>query len=217
MNVAALYVQTGGCYYGLPDVDPWGGESADLFRENRDARLYAGPHPVVAHPPCARWGRYWFGGPNWVARGYPRKALGDDGGCFAAALRAVVAYGGVLEHPAYSHAWSFFGVTVPRRFEGWVRDRAHGGSTGYVEQGAYGHRMRKGTWLYAVGAELPALPTAPAEGVFLRTDAGFHTTEERHKARAAGFRPDKRISDWERAATPIPFRDLLLEMARSVA
>jgi len=41
--IAALYVQTGGSYYGLSDVDPWG--------EARDARLYAGPHPVVAHPP----------------------------------------------------------------------------------------------------------------------------------------------------------------------
>ena len=38
--VAALYVAKGGAYYGLPDVDPWD--------EARDARLYAGPWPVVA-------------------------------------------------------------------------------------------------------------------------------------------------------------------------
>ena len=49
ITVAALYVAKGGCYYGLPDVDPWDAE--------RDARLYAGPHPVVAHPPCSRWCR----------------------------------------------------------------------------------------------------------------------------------------------------------------
>ena len=30
--IAALYVETGGVYYGLPDVDPWD--------EERDARLY---------------------------------------------------------------------------------------------------------------------------------------------------------------------------------
>src|SRR5437868_6017010 len=47
--IAALYVQTGGVYYGLDDVDPWD--------EVRDARLYPGPWPVVAHPPCARWSR----------------------------------------------------------------------------------------------------------------------------------------------------------------
>ena len=39
-TVAALFVATDGCYFGLPDVDPW-----DV---RRDARLYAGPHPVVA-------------------------------------------------------------------------------------------------------------------------------------------------------------------------
>jgi len=31
-RVAALYVENGGCYYGLPGVDPW--------NETRDARLY---------------------------------------------------------------------------------------------------------------------------------------------------------------------------------
>lgn len=56
--IAALYVARGGCYFGLPDVDPWG--------EERDARKYAGPWPVVAHPPCERWGRYWGGGPMLV-------------------------------------------------------------------------------------------------------------------------------------------------------
>ncbi len=47
-TVAALYVEEGGAYYGIPGVDPW--------PESRDARGYAGPHPVVAHPPCERWG-----------------------------------------------------------------------------------------------------------------------------------------------------------------
>ena len=55
-KIAALYVETDGAYYGLPDVEPWD--------EARDARQYAGPWPVVAHPPCQRWGRYWHGAPN---------------------------------------------------------------------------------------------------------------------------------------------------------
>jgi len=29
--IAALYVQTGGCYFGLPDVDPWD-EAQGVFR-----------------------------------------------------------------------------------------------------------------------------------------------------------------------------------------
>lgn len=47
--IAALFVATGGCYFGLEGVDPWD--------EQRDARLYRGPWPVVAHPPCSRWCR----------------------------------------------------------------------------------------------------------------------------------------------------------------
>ena len=82
--VAALYVAKGGCYFGLPDVEPWD--------QAKDARTYAGPWPVVAHPPCERWGRYWGGAPTT----WPRKVKGDDGGCFAAALASVRRWGGIL-------------------------------------------------------------------------------------------------------------------------
>lgn len=47
VTVAALFVEAGGVYFGLPDVDPWD--------EECDARTYAGPHPVIAHPPCQLW------------------------------------------------------------------------------------------------------------------------------------------------------------------
>lgn len=107
--VAALYVQTDGCYFGLPDVDPWD--------EPRDARKYAGPWPVVAHPPCERWGRYWFGGPSAKVR----RIKGDDGGCFKAALEAVRKFGGVLEHPEASAAWAHFGLAAPPKWGGVAR------------------------------------------------------------------------------------------------
>src|SRR5690606_20932384 len=84
-TVAALYVETGGCYFGLPGVDPWD--------EARDARRYAGPHPVVSHTPCPRWGRMWFGQPLTVKRTGVRKKLGDDGGCFAHSYWAVRQFG----------------------------------------------------------------------------------------------------------------------------
>src|SRR6201999_4599327 len=148
--IAALYVATNGCYFGLPDVDPWD--------EKRDAKLYAGPHPVIAHPPCERWGRFWAGSPMMVARGI-RKRKGDDGGTFAAALAAVRKWGGVLEHPAGSGAWAAFGLTAPPPAGGWVgADGFGGGWTCCVEQGNYGLKARKPTWLYAHGVrELPSL------------------------------------------------------------
>lgn len=232
--IAALYVETGGVYCGLPDVDPW--DAA------RDARLYRGPHPVVAHPPCKRWGRYWHGGP--LAR--ERMLLGDDAGCFAAALWAVRTFGGVLEHPEASAAWGWFGLRAPPRHGGWWRAADGRGWTCCVEQGHYGHRARKATWLYAVGTELPDLKWGPSAAK-VRLDDGFHSAEERadyargrslYNDPPAGMSADDRacrrrflerraalggkeacapeqLSAYERLATPLAFRDVLLGIARS--
>jgi hypothetical protein len=204
MTVAALYVLPDGPYCGLLDVDPW--------HPPRDAREYAGPHPVVAHPPCERWGRYWHGGPSAKVR----RVLGDDGGCFAAALAAVRKWGGVLEHPEASHAWAKFWLAKPPRRGGWIAADFEGGWTCCVEQGHYGHPARKATWLYAKPAyhsrELPDLVWGPSRGQ--RLDEGFHSAEERRVARAAGQKPRKRLSKRECAETPVAFRDLLLSIAR---
>ena len=174
--VAALYVQRGGAYFDLPGVDPWD--------EQRDARLYAGPHPIVGHPPCERWGRYARGGPNPRAR---RREPGDDGGCFAAALASVRVWGGVIEHPEASHAWRHFGLLAPPKRGGWVAAGDGIGWTCCVEQGHYGHLSRKATWLYAVGVDLPSLRWGVSPAA-LRLEEGYHTTEERRAARAAGGR-----------------------------
>ena len=200
--IAALYVAEGGCYFGLGGVDPW--------PESRDARRYAGPWPVVAHPPCERWGRYWGGGPS--AR--VKRKLGDDDGCFAAALDAARRYGGVLEHPEGSHAWRAFELAIPPHDGGWVSADFLGGWTCCVEQGWYGHAARKKTWLYASGVELPSLRwgKSPASQ---RLDEGFHSAEERRRAIKTGV--CQRLSKRQRAATPEPFRDILLSMARSAA
>lgn len=202
-RVAALYVAKNGCYFGLPDVDPWD--------EERDARKYAGPHPVVAHPPCERWGRYWYGGPTAHKLG-KRRLLGDDGGCFAAALESVKRYGGVLEHPAASHAWRRFGITAPHHTGGWV-PIGDGGWTCHVDQGHFGHLAKKPTWLLAFGVDPPSLPWGKSKAS-MRIDAGFHSTAERRIAAAAGLLP-KLLTKTARIATPLPFRDLLLSIARS--
>ena len=199
--IAALYVIENGPYSELAGVDAWG--------VTRDARAYRGVHPVVAHPPCKRWGRYWSGGPS--AR--VRRVLGDDDGCFGHALWAVRTFGGVLEHPEASHAWRWHGISPPLRGGGWVRaDRW--GWTCCVEQGHYGHPARKATWLYAVGTGLPELAWGPSEG--RRLDEGFHSSAERRAARAAGAVPVPRLSARENLETPEAFPDLLLSMARSV-
>lgn len=202
--IAALYVESDGVYANVDGVDPWD--------EQRDARLYRGPHPVIAHPPCQRWGRYWGGGPS----AKERRELGDDGGCFAAALWAVRTFGGVLEHPEASSAWSWFGLHEPPFHGGWVRADAYGW-TCCVGQGHYGHRARKMTWLYAVGVSLPSLRWGPGKEKRARLDAGFHSTEERRAARDAGvvMRGGRRLTTVENLATPIAFRDVLIAIAES--
>lgn len=204
MTTAALFVEEheGAAYVDIPGVIPYG--------ISNDARLYSGPWPVVCHSPCDRWGRYWSGGPS--AR--VRRVKGDDGGCFAAAIIAVEKWGGVLEHPEASHAWPAFGLARPPRAGGWIPTRK--GWTCCVEQGHYGHRARKATWLYYVGTTPPpALMWGPSKGE--RLDEGFHSKEERQRARAAGAVPRKRLSTAENNATPPAFRDVLLGMVRGAS
>lgn len=85
--IAALFVDAKGCYAGLPGVDAWG--------IDRDARNYAGPWPVVAHPPCQLWGR--FAHVNFARWGGEHNRPHNDGGKFASALASVRAWGGAAK------------------------------------------------------------------------------------------------------------------------
>lgn len=49
-KVSALYIDRKGPYPLILGVD-------QCWDELRDARLYAGPGPVIAHPPCGPWGQ----------------------------------------------------------------------------------------------------------------------------------------------------------------
>lgn len=140
--VAALYVDRRGPYFDHPAVDPWD--------EARDARLYAGPHPVIAHPPCAAWCR-------WAALrerdGFGKR--GEDGGAFALALEAVRKWGGLLEHPRHSAAWAHFGLPEPSG-PLWTSD-IWGVWVCEIDQAEWGLSAHKPTWLYFVGDDPPEL------------------------------------------------------------
>lgn len=179
--IAALYVETNGPYFGLPGVDPWD--------EQRDAKLYDGPYPVVAHPPCKSW--------SIMGQCRPEIVRGEDGGTFLAALKAVRKWGGVLEHPANSHAWKAYNLPIPP-WEGWARELWDDGWTCHVDQARYGHRANKRTWLYfksPVGNPPPMLRWGRAAytGRTVRNDGGGGNDR--------------------RSRTPVEFRDLLIELA----
>lgn len=186
--IAALFVDGKGCYAGLPDVEVW-----DV---QRDARKYDGPWPVVAHPPCQLWTN--FAALNFKRYGGEHNRPGNDGGCFADALAAVRASGGVLEHPAFSKAWPTFGLVRPAQ-EGWMRT----GTREFVcevWQSAYGHAARKRTWLFYSGAW-------PAEMRWARM-AGTHQVGWFDRIKPT-------LSKRAASSTPPAFRDALCNLARS--
>lgn len=154
MSVAALYVDVErGPYAHISGVDCWG--------EERDARLYRGPHPVVAHPPCTAWihglriSRHTFID-RWRWDSARFDADSRHMSCGPIAVHQVRRFGGVLEHPAKSALWEYAGLPKP----GILVDR-FGGYTVEVAQGAYGHPAPKLTWLYIVGVDPGGLALRP--------------------------------------------------------
>lgn len=139
--ISALFVRSDTVYNSL---------GLDCWDAVRDARIYTGPGPVVAHPPCRTWGvmRKWPG-----AKERPEeKALGP------LAVDFVRRYGGVLEHPFQSSLWRHCALPHP----GGVRD-AWGGFTLLVDQGWWGHPAPKPTYLYVVGCEPVDVPQMPVQ------------------------------------------------------
>lgn len=189
MTIAALYVDGRGIYSTLPDVEVWD--------EARDARLYPGPFPVVAHPPCGRWVMP-LAKVNETRYGHK---VGDDGGCFAAALASVRRWGGVLEHPSTTTAFARFDLQKPQgRF--WQRTM-DGGWVCEVAQSVYGHQAHKLTWLYAYGVE--PIPLRWGDGEVTATVSWLPNTSIQ--------RP--RLSKRAASATPLEFAQALISIART--
>lgn len=200
-TVAALFVETDGVYSLCPGVDPWD--------EKRDARKYNGPHPVVAHPPCQRWGRFWHGSPRKPFQFH----MGFDLGCFATAIFAVRTFGGVLEHPKDSQAWDYYGLAKPSPLGGWTRADSYGGFTCCVWQGHYGHIAGKATWLYANAKSLPELLWGETEQRIHPVALAKHGYKKARRVGMLGMVGGKDKTKI-RNATPEPFRDVLLGIAR---
>lgn len=185
MKAAALYVDTTRTpYRGIPDVDCWGVE--------RDAITYAGPWPVVAHPPCGPWSRLrHMCGPEMLAQ----EGLGPI------AVEQVRRWGGVLEHPAFSRLWTHCGLPTPGMFPD-----SHGGYTIHVEQWLWGHRAVKPTWLYIVGCDVPPMPPTPDTP---RPPSGGRAATQRDRSTRSML---ERLPRSQRPVTPPAFAEWLVQM-----
>lgn len=143
-GVAVLFARSDSVYFGLEGCDVWDAE--------RDARLWPGGVPVVAHPPCRAWGRLrTFAKPRPDEKDLARWAVGQ-----------VRQWGGVLEHPEGSSLWPDQGLPRPGRGAD-----EYGGWTLAAPQSWWGHRATKASWFYIVGPgprHLPAIPFQMGEG-----------------------------------------------------
>lgn len=190
--IAALFVEKNGVYQRLlgPDL---------CWHAERDARLYPGPFPIVAHPPCERWGRYAprYGG------------IGQDEFTFQSALASLKLWGGVLEHPSGSLAWGHYAIRAPKAGQGWIEaGAAHPGLlTCSVEQGHYGHRARKPTWLLYSGS------TRPPELIWGKSEAQIKPRPGRDPIKERRTGACQRMCRQERRRTPEPFAVLLIGLA----
>ena len=189
--VAALFVQSNGCYSNWPWIDAWD--------ETRDARNYKGSLPVIAHPPCQLWGA--MAKVNYTRWGGEHNKPGNDGGCFAAALNSVNRCGGVLEHPAKTRAWKSFNLKKPIN-KGWQPCGL--GWVCEVWQSAYGHKANKATWLYYKGKRKP--PELRWERIKGTHQIGFYDQRGKNANKPT-------LSKLEANATPLAFRDELLRIA----
>jgi hypothetical protein len=137
-HVAALYVLERSSPYAAID-------GVDLWPKSRDARLYAGPWPVVAHPPCGHWSRSVAHLTRDVPEHDPELAL--------IAVAQVRRWGGILEHPRRSKLWDVAELALPRPAPYGTapmlapRDDL-GGFSMEVRQCDWGHKAEKLTWLY---------------------------------------------------------------------
>jgi len=178
--VAALFIRRDSVYKTL-GIDCWDDE--------RDARFYPGPAPVITHPPCAQWGRLR----HFAHEDYSLKSLS------VLAVHLVRLYGGILEHPAHSLLWDYMNLPKPgREYRG-------GHFSLSVPQFWWGHKAMKKSWLYISGTTPEQLPTIPfCLGYPTHVvDSSWH-----------GLKGTKYLPKGERDATPPRLAGWLVEVAR---
>jgi hypothetical protein len=128
----------------------------------------------------------------------------------------------VLEHPADSRAWDHFGLWKPPRDGGWVPAAPPLFDsplwTCCVFQGHYGSPGGKPTWLLAAGMRIEQLPELRWGKCEQRLHPAVLARHGYAKARKSGMVSMIGGKDKTRLrnATPTPFRDLLLAIARTL-
>ena len=184
-EIAVLFARSDSIYkniYGL-----------NVFDINRDARNFAGPNVVIAHPPCRGWGRL-----RHLAKPRP-----DEKDLALFAVDKIRKNGGVLEHPEFSTLWLAAELPAPGSID------EFGGFTLPLPQFWFGHLARKNTWLYIVGLKIADLPNIP----LVLGDSQYVVSSSKRNCVGA----KKEIPRKDREATPKDFALWLVELAQKIS
>lgn len=122
----------------------------------------------------------------------------------------------MLEHPAHSQAFKWFGLKAPEQGKGWQKADDFGLMACYVEQGHYGHDSRKPTWLLAKSGHLPELIWSKGEQripEWMVERYGYEKARRIGVVAMVGGKDKERIRD----RTPLPFRDVMVSIAAAAA
>jgi hypothetical protein len=187
-----------GPYPAMLDVDAWD--------ESRDARAYAGPLPVIAHPPCGAWSSL------------RHLSQGAHADCGPIAVEQVRKHGGVLEQPAGSKLWEHCKLPNP----GWecvpmFGSRVPRGFSVEVCQVSWGHVARKRTWLYFVGVDRELVERGIRVGGTPTHWVSGARNQMRKNGRVGGgaVPPGIKVCSAEqRRRTPVAFAEWLVSIAR---
>lgn len=177
-TISALFVRKDSIYKQL-GVDCWDIE--------RDARLWPGGNPIIAHPPCWAWGKL----------AHLAKPRPDEKELAIWSINQIRKFGGVLEHPRASKLWQEMQLPVGNQID------EFGGFSISVNQHWWGHKAEKRTLLYIVGIKPKELPEMP-----LNFNAVEYVVTSSKKNNGK-----KEISKKAREATPPDFAKWLIELA----
>lgn len=183
VKVAVLFARSDSVYKTFPECD--------VYDIERDARMWPGGCPVVAHPPCRAW----------ASLRHHAKPRDDEKSLAFFAINAVRSNGGVLEHPWLSTLWKVAGlpdVGTRDEFGGWTLP---------IDQNWFGHRARKRTRLYIAGVAPVDLPTMPIRLGEATHTVGLWSGRDRDRCRPS-------IAKWEYEHTPPELARWLVDVAR---
>jgi hypothetical protein len=182
MAVSVLFASENSIYKQLNNIDVWD--------KDRNALLFRGDNPIIAHPPCRAWASL-----RHCAKPEPNE---KDLAYFA--IEKVRLNGGVLEHPSKSTLWAIACLPEISCYD------KYGGWTLVIDQFWFGHRAQKRTKLYICGCKPKNVPKIP-----IRLGKATHTVGLWSGRNRQTCRPSILKKEYE--ATPEEFAEWLIKLA----